>query len=129
MKVYVVTHGEYSEYGVLACLTDKEKANQLADIVRKYNYESAGVLEFDTQDKMIELAFNGYSHYYVQKGKDPSEPIKITYTDYIDSANVDAKVYDTGSSLFTEVLAKTEDHAIKIAADRFAKYEAEKQGL
>lgn len=48
-KIYVVTQGDYSDYHIIACFTDKEKAELCAKIYSDY-YDEAGVEEYDIKD-------------------------------------------------------------------------------
>ena len=51
MKVYVVTTGEYSDYGIAKIFLDKNKAQEFADWIE----ESNGVNEWETADDDFEI--------------------------------------------------------------------------
>ena len=52
MKVYVITKGEYSDYGICGVAIDKDKA----EILRKFysdRYDEAEIEEYDTEEEEI----------------------------------------------------------------------------
>ena len=122
MKIYVITKGCYSDYHICSVTEDKEKAKIL---VEKFSdtYDTANIEEYDTEDTNEVLKFkNAYICWYYSESKE----IKIGSSgfDYFDK-----EVISFRDGLYTHVLANTEEDALKIASDKFAKYRAEQQGL
>lgn len=119
MKIYVITQGSYSDYHIIGVTEDRIKAENIQKIFNKA-YCGAEIEEYDTED--INIIQPGYKYYCVTSEGDVEEE---TY--YID---LDKRVYEPPRwSLSTYVFAKDEEHARKIAQDRFAEYRAEKEGL
>ena len=136
MKIYIVTRGEYSDYGILAAFLDKAKAEQF---VEKYNrgvnydpdkaeieeYEEGVPFDFNTLD-IYEVRF-----YYDIGARDAT---KVALDDSYDYQNIPrvrtprGNVYSSWAYLVT-VAAKDEEHAFKIACDTLAKWKAEQEGL
>lgn len=129
MKVYVVTKGEYSDYHICAVTTDEETAKKLAE---KYadSYDDTWVEEYDTDH--AEMALAKKKIFFCSFDPDDStievddrgdrgswEGIKPSH--FIVSGN---RKY-----LYVYVNADTEEEALKIASDKFAKYRAEKMNL
>lgn len=123
MKHYVVTKGDYSDYHIIAVCSDREDAEAIA---RKFdeNYENTCVEEYDDgKEVFIEqicyffkinrrgeiIDFRENSCEYFWENSKPSETI-----------NGDAYLY---------VLAKDEEHAKKIAVDRWSQWMARRKGL
>lgn len=138
MKIYIVTCGEYSDYGVLAAFLDKTKAEAF---VEKYNrghgiqarddaeieeYEDGVPFDFETLNVYAVRFYDNGSYDIVKKGLhnvyDFQTPLPRIYA-----------CYGYGSSLhhkhLVEVAAKDEAHAFKIACDGLAKWKAENEGL
>lgn len=136
MKIYIVTAGEYSDYGILAAFLDKTKAEQF---VEKYNrpdgyYDRAEIEEYE---EGIPFDFNTQDIYEVRFYEGTDRAPDVTKTELSDSfmyQNIPrvvaphASVYSNWSHLVT-VAAKDEDHAFKIACDALAKWKAEQEGL
>lgn len=130
MKIYVITKGEYSDYHICAVTESKEKAEMLREVFSRneYEYDKAKIEEYDTENPdiekilypMWEIVFNGNGSV---KSID-----EVTY-------GVDRyreEIYDqyyVKNGVFVALFAKDKESAIKIAAERRAKYLAEKQGL
>lgn len=125
MKVYVITKGEYSDYHICAVSVDKEKAKMLQKVYST-SYEEADIEEFDTDEEEERLKYNNvYSCWYHKS--DYSVNVSESCGDYFRPD--DLKVEKTRYGLYTNVLADTEEEALKIASDKFAKYRAEQLGL
>lgn len=127
MKVYVITKGCYSDYHICCVTTDKEKAEVLA---KKFSsrHDSADVEEYDTEEweagvdrdlYIITFDERGYAIHVGEGGSfDYSDPDRQVY-----------RAYGNKNHLRVEVLAKDTTGAIKIAAEKRAKYLAEQAGL
>ncbi len=126
MKVYVVEHGEYSDRHVVAVVDNEEKAKLLVDRLG----EEANYTMFDTEDPNLGMLFEGYARYWVIRAiNGTTTACRVDFSLNFDSV-VHEKTDHMGRTAYvTEVLAPTEEHAVKIANDRFAKYLAQKAGL
>lgn len=127
MKVYVITSGEYSDYGILAVATDYDEA------VRKMikfspTYGGARIEEYDTEDD----AYRGHD-----APKDKAFDVRYDFqnkqflvgtsvTDYFTLYYKPKSYYRDNEFFLAEgVHAKDEQGAIKIAADYMARCRAE----
>lgn len=136
MKIYIVTCGEYSDYGILAAFLDKTKAEAF---VEKYNrpdgyYDRAEIEEYE---EGIPFDFNSHDIYKVRFYEGTDRAPDVTKTELNDSfmyQNIPRVVAPSSSyisnwSHLVTVAAKDEKHAFKIACDTLAKWKAEKEGL
>lgn len=128
MKVYVITRGEYSDYGICGVTLDKDKAEIIREFVTT-KWEEGMIEEYDT-DQYGDVR-SGEKFYLVTRHKDNTVTVndKDGYyyerkDDYIDGRKGEVK--DSNGNMWTYVTAKDEDHAIKIALDLFAKYKYRK---
>lgn len=133
MKVYVITNGEYSDYHICGVATDLETAEK----IQKYTsteYDESQIEEYDT-DIWTDILKNGNIYYvsstngvidYVRKNREPEFD-----SSYLRRNKVENYVHPFSNKNIRTVyvIAKDEDHAMKIASDLFAKYEAEKNVL
>lgn len=119
-KIYIVTSGEYSDYGIDAVFTTKENAVEYVEQhgtdynIEEYNLDEEVVketklwfIEFEIESQEIKHA--SPTTYNIDKNKDTCK-----VTEYLSS-----KPYIT---FYVE--ANTMDRAIKIASERFASVKA-----
>lgn len=125
---YAITDGDYSDYRIIAITDNKERAENIKKL-----YSS------DYSEPMIEEFFDGepedgilYDVWYRTDG---------SY--YVSSQDFDMKkhfdiniVKENNLHLYNDwwkyrvlVMAKSKDHAIKIAQDLWAEYRARKEGI
>lgn len=138
-KVYAVTEGEYSDYGICAMFSDRSKAVEYIERqVRSYasrEYIYTGPYYIEEYDLNQEKALGEIRMFYV-KGPFAGGTLSIKETDTIDywgSKGLNVKItdyYDSGKraveGLFeTTIFAKDEEHALKIAYDKRAKLAAQ----
>ena len=128
-KVYVVTKGCYSDYHICAVTLDKEKAERLRVLFEGNNeWDEARIEEFDTETH--EDLLLGRKPYHVSFRKNGD----------LYSANEDTwgiEYFETGIDEFPKLddclrvnlYAQSREAAIKIAAEKRAKYLAEKEGI
>ena len=140
MKVYIVTSGSYSDYHIDAVTLDKDQAERLAQAVTDYGWDEGHVTVWDTDD--FKIIDDGMKLYYVmiflnETGCDISR-ISIQETSPISSlthqslAFIDHSKFDEsngGGNIQFGVRARDEEHAKKIAYDKFAEWKAQKEGL
>lgn len=129
MKVYVITTGEYSDYRICAVTLDKEKAEKLKIKCDPLDYTGARIEEYDTDE--CEAFYDGDIYrvhfdvggcvYTIAKSEPTSYALEM----------LKAKPHFDAIShlLIVYVSADSAEAAIKIAAERRAKYIAEKMGL
>jgi len=134
MTYYVITNGTYSDYSICAVTSDKEKAERLKVLYSdKYDeayieeYEEADDSDFYSKKDSTDLIFS------VEKVLGPSKlSIENCFFGREDSYTYSVELNDVVDyGMYTQVYvsAKNEEEAFKKAADIFAKYEAEKEGL
>ena len=123
--VYVITSGCYSDYHICAVSLDLKKAEMLKKFYEKIEYDEVNIEEYDS-DYYADRIASGYSMYLVQFEK----------TGQVHHINpnrdpTEERIYSTWSERYinVEVWAKDEESAVKIAAEKRAKYLAEKEGI
>ena len=126
MKVYVVSHGDYSSYSVDAVFTNKEMAEKFCAVHNKYggwadyDYEEWETDECDIQTINAEHNI-GYEYNFDTKGdlKFPNYNPHLIIGD-------DEKVHASSYGYHTFVIAdgRSEEQCRKIACDRMALYKA-----
>ena len=136
MKIYIVTCGEYSDYGILAAFLDETKAKMF---VEKYNrgygtrnYDEAKIEEYE---EGVPFDFETLNVYAVRFYNDGSHDIvkKELYNMYdfqkpLPSVTASNSTFIRHKYVVT-VAAKDKEHAFKIACDALAKWKAEQEGL
>lgn len=133
MKVYIVTSGEYSDYGIRRVFTDKERA-ELYCAMHESDYDAPEVEEWDADDVEIDSS-KPYMRRWVASVSPSGEMNYITSACTFNETNAVIKVRSYNGSWYYKVFAtlikdKTEDEAKKIIFDRLAawKYEQEMNG-
>ena len=126
MKVYVITQGEYSDYGIVAVKLDKTEAETLAHAVSG-KYYPAYVEEYDTDDfQIIDESKTVYEIDFLKSGSVkrwrncPNQRV-------VNNQCVCLEIYH--NMIRVVVVANNEQSAIKIAAEKRAEYLAKKNGL
>lgn len=139
MKVYVITSGEYSDYGICAVTLDKEQA-ELLKIRYSDKYDTAYIEEYDTDNYKME-ADDIYKHMYRTSFNMNHEIDSCNICSYINIKHGEVvdhtirfKYGDGRRSYFNYnvivfVEAEDEDHAKKIAKDIYMKWLAEQNDL
>lgn len=129
MKVYLVHHGEYSDYTVDAIFADQNMAEKYCDLHNKYNnsiYEDTYEYEeWDTMQCVINMQKErdriGYWYYFDKNGHLEGEDskLKIQWRD-------DEKVYASKNGYDIAIFAngRSEAQCRKIACDKVAAYRA-----
>lgn len=129
MKVYVITVGEYSDYRICAVTLDKENAEKLKKKCDHFDYTGAQIEEYDTDESESILIGDVYRVYFDRSGK-VEEVGKSNLTSYTLEMSKEEPFFNSLDNLLTVyVIADNAEAAIKIAAERRAKYLAEKMGL
>ena len=129
MKVYVITTGEYSDYRICAVTLDKEKAEKLKKKCDHFDYTGAQIEEYDADECEAFYDRDIYRVIFEQEGR-VNTVAKSEPTSYTLSMCKEKPQYDSiGHRLSIYVLADDAEAAIKVAAERRAKYLAEKMCL
>lgn len=132
MKIYLVHHGEYSDYTVDAIFADKNMAEKYCDLHNKYDSFMGSTYEYEEWDT-IECVVNmqkerdhiGYMYHFDKKGhlEDTDSPkLKIQWRE-------DEKVcaYKTGYVVAIFANGRSEAQCRKIACDKVAAYRAKEE--
>ena len=143
-KVYLITAGEYSDYGVLAVCSTREKAEYFCEVLNRnggWYGDKADIEEYPVDSIPIEdldipvwcVGFKGQPLYVYNVRKcdrggaldiNKLKPYRVH-----DFTNGNPMFTMGGSTYAVDVMAETEEEAIKKASDYLAKYRAEKEGL
>jgi hypothetical protein len=118
-KAYVVTSGEYSDYHVVGVYLDKDKADARAESINKHLYYcgGAGVEEYECDSDDLR---GGLAHARVEIGTDGNNAKCDWSLGYEDGVFCQLAEWPRGQKtvLVCDVIAKDEEHAIKIANER-----------
>lgn len=126
MKVYVITSGEYSSYGICAVTLDKEQAELLKT---RYSdtWNEACIEKYDTDDYKIEVSDDYIPLWNVEfRNGEIVRCYKIFY-ERISHGTVYASEWSREVNVF--VKAKDKEYAKKIAKDIYMKWLAEQNNL
>ena len=131
-KAYVIVSGEYSDYTVNAVFLDKGEAERAAEIANRKGgswYGDHRVLEFDIGVPCDLEKFDLYSSYLDKDGHvTHASKHSWLFSDETNKVRVLTGPYRKHDCCI-DVYATDEEHAKKIAADIFAKWKAEKEGI
>jgi hypothetical protein len=118
-KVYVVTRGDYSDYHIITATTDKKTADKVA---KKFNAE---VEIYDNSEIYTKTIF---SVTFNEIG-DVKYCHELSEYDYPPNNKVIQHKRNNMNYLYIEVEADDEQSAIKIAAEKRAKFLAEQERI
>jgi hypothetical protein len=137
---YAISTGEYSDYRVVAVFSSKKKAEAILHL-----FPGASIEGFPLDPELPEasagrLPFLCCSHHWDRKARQVVPGTYAHANNHEDVMSNGQQVYCSGSmvnltssakhaELSTYVWAKDENHAIKIAAERFAHYQAIQAGI
>jgi len=133
MKIYIITKGEYSDYHICAATTDKNTAKKLLQLYRDrwdepkietYDDGSArdilnGACVWDVYINSQNMAFRACKNYHPV-----AIPDNINQVERIE----DWQLCGENEDYTISVVAKSKEHAEKIAQDIFAEYKYNEQG-
>lgn len=137
-KAYIIVSGEYSDFGINAVFLDKGEAERAAEIVNRRDPNNG---PYDIQEWPIGLSFNPeteslYSVTFYNGEIDNVGLVRgplLTFlkTNVVGQWNVYKYKYNDSHCCehIIYVYARDEEHAKKIAADIFAKWKAEQEGI
>ena len=122
MKIYIVTSGEYSDYGIRSIHESKEDAENAIKLhkLRCSWYDNYNVSEWDTgfisSDIESQAIEQGMVFFNVWDGKDGIEAYRCENEEMFKDVN---KIQECGDGDLTSiVMARDEEHAVKIFADK-----------
>lgn len=140
MKVYIVTSGCYSDYGIVNVFDEYEKALAYIDAKNPDRYDDYYVEIYDTAAVEVKERRKRFrvkvqdGLFSVREITEDSESVSDTYSPlfyaekkYIwpDKKNRPRYRQRVVDYYYTDVLAEDKDRALKIAQDRWAKNKAE----
>ena len=138
-KVYLITAGEYSDYSVLTVCSTREKAERFCEILNRNGGvygDKAGIEEYPVDSIPIEdLDIPVWSVCFAGDPCCVCSVIKCDRGGALDINKLNLyRVHDFsasrgGSNYAIDVMAETEEEAVKKASDYLAKYRSEKEGL
>ena len=108
--IYVCTEGSYSNYHICGVFDDEELAEQFC---KKFCGKNAIVEEWKLNPYEFEL-YDDYSPYFVRMSAD-GDVIEILNTTLYDSETVNIPSLDIYNNMYINIIAKSKEHAIKIA--------------
>lgn len=130
MKVYVVTDGNYSDYEVVGIFVDKDKANNYCEL---HTSLDGNVEEWDTMDEDYKIEKpNMFKYYYVELTTqgEVKQCEELIYKQLKSMDDIDTTLYETFFGTFCcNVIADSEDKAIKITRDKRIQFLADKYGI
>ena len=132
MKIYVVTEGTYSNYHIVFCTLDKERADTFVKRYNKREYDCYRVEEYDAD--VIKLFDDGRELYQVWKRDNDSVRVYDEEPCYQDQFVINKvnryNVKNPKSIQYSVyVMAEDEEHAKKIGEDLIYEYMARKAGI
>lgn len=132
MKVYLVHHGEYSDYTVDAVFSDENMAKKYCDLHNKYGVNFFGYAyeyeEWDTIECIINMQKErnqvGYLYHFDKKGH-----LEEKDSPRLEIQNASEDVYTTRGGYNVVIYAndRSEAQCRKIACDKVAAYRAREE--
>ena len=129
MKVYVVTSGEYSDFGIEQIFSTKEKAEEFIRIQTEYadRYFNEEINEYEL-DPEIKVPYSGHKFkyfYYISMDKEGNviDRRKSGHLNILEPEKSEESLYlhnymsDKGILLTGEINANSMEHAIKIMGE------------
>ena len=125
-KLYAITHGEYSDYRILALCSDREKAEKLVEWYNRYDrYDPADIEEYEDGFMCPDESLIPYEVVFNTDGS-----VRRIETSCFPMSSVDGHTVRCVDGRFCAyVLATDKEGAVKIAAEKRAKWIAENTGV
>ena len=132
-KVYVITKGCYSDYHICAVTLDKKKAERLCKLFDGGGMDESEIEEWDTEKHDDFLAGRmPYRVIFLEDGNVFSVDCDTWGLEYFETGITETPIWQNMkklSGLRVNLYAEDKVSAIKIAAEKRAKYLAEKEGI
>ncbi len=126
MKIfYAVTDGDYSDYHIIAITDNKERAENIKKLYGG-NHSEPMIEEFFDGEAKDEIL---YSVRYRTDGSYGVSPRDFDMGNFADINVIHERIGSDWWKYYVDVMAKDENHAIKIAQDLWAEYKAKKEGI
>lgn len=136
MKVFIITQGEYSDYGIRAVSLDKDDAERKCALLnRNERYgEYCEIEEYDTEDMVVETNEEVKKKFYMSMKCDEDkvmwfEESYLTFEDENRAWLTKGCCENIVRCIATLPSNTTEEQAKKIMFDRVPKFKAERAGL
>ena len=136
MKVYVITSGEYSDYGIRAVALSREKAELICAMLnseKRYYCDVATIEEYDTDELQCDanedvgLCYEAWFNYKTLKNIYWGEPFYSFARNEI-KRGISGHGYEIQIAV-TFPKDMPQEKARKIMKDRVSKWKAEQEGL
>lgn len=133
MLVYVVTSGAYSEYDIVGVFLNKEKAEYFTKFYLN-GLDNLRVQEFETLDDYYMVDVRTVDYYrIVITDKGELSHLEKKQWEYSPNRNgtefEETFIYNNGFGFIGDIIADSEEQAIKIMQDKRAEWLAEKYGV
>lgn len=136
MKVFVITQGEYSDYGICAVSLDKDDAERKCALLNRNarNGEYCEIEEYDTDDMVVETNEEVKRRFELTVYRETMETVwsiesHLTFENINKIQNSVYKAEGCIDIIATLSKDTTEEQAKKIMLDRIAKFKTERAGL
>lgn len=126
MKVYVVTTGEYSDYGIDAVFLEEKKAMLYCAVRNIKSPDSFKIEEYETLDDNINTDGQKAAYgYHIVSGSFHTWYVRSKFITFLKPSHMNEKATEA----YVYLTQNDEDKAIKIAEDMAAEAKARKEGL
>lgn len=136
MKVFIITQGEYSDYGIRAVSLDKDDAERKCALLNRNVRcgEYCEIEEYDTEDMVVETNEEVKRRFELTVYQETMESVwpmesRLTFENINKIQNSVYKAEGCIDIISTLPKDTTEEQAKKIMLDRVAKFKAERAGL
>lgn len=121
-KIYIVTSGIYSDYGIDAVFDNKDLAQAFCDKFNRVNsWYEMGVEEWEINPNDFQTDLNPFNVVFYGATSDVKE-VREASDEYWNFAKNRPQVTKEWQNLTAHVWARDKDHAIKIANEKRAQY-------
>ena len=115
--IFVVTAGEYSDYGIEAMFDEESLAKAYIASVKSSSYSQMRIETYNLNPHEKQLRL-GYKCYLVRMTKDGICPEMYQSDTVFDGGDNDTPFFDFNNNLVMTVFAKDKQHALKIVNER-----------
>jgi len=120
-KVFVLTHGKYSDYGIVSVFSTEERLEAFKVAFPDYNYNDTEEYQVDPFEVEVKAGYKYYRVVMERDGDSKVQPGSLRYD--LGEMGVPGLVFykgRTSKTLIMRVLARDEQHAVKIANEHRA---------